>query len=105
MELVTVNNFEEKVTNSNNPVLLDFFANWCMPCKALEGILKEVENNYADKVTFYKVNVDDEMDLAVRFQVNALPTIILCKAGESVDKLIGLSSTADVESMLSKGLD
>ena len=105
MELVTTDGFEENVVDSDIPVLLDFFATWCAPCKALEGTLKSVESQYEGRVSFYKVNVDDEMDLAVKFNVSALPTIVLCEKGEAVDKKIGLASSSEIVAFIDAHLE
>ena len=90
MELViTKNNFEEEVLKSEQPVLVDFWATWCGPCRMLAPVLEEVAKEYDGKIKVGKVNVDDEMDLAIKFRVEVIPTLILFKNGEVVKRISG----------------
>lgn len=93
-------NFEEEVINSEQPVLVDFWAEWCGPCKALTPTIDELATNYAGKVKIGKVDTDANRDTSVRFQVSAIPTVILFKGGEIVEKFVGLRSKADFEKAL-----
>jgi len=104
MEPLTTDRYDD-VADSNDLVLLDFFATWCSPCKALEGALKEIEPKYEGRLIIYKINVDEEMDLAVQFSVSALPTIVLCRGGEVLEKRIGMSSASDLENWLDTNLN
>ena len=82
MEIIKVNsqNFEEEVIKSEKPVLIDFYADWCGPCKMLSPIIDEIaEENYEIKVV--KVNVDDSQDLAMKYQVMSIPTLVVIKNG------------------------
>ena len=87
MEIINSDNFEEKVTNTNGIVLVDFFATWCGPCRMLTPVLEKIneENGYA----IGKINVDEEEELALAFSVQAIPTLILFKDGKLTDKKVG----------------
>lgn len=89
VEIVTKDNFRESVLESPNPVLLDFFANWCGHCQKLLPLLDEVAVELDGKVGIMKVNVDENRDLAQKFDIKGLPTMILFKGGSEVDRLIG----------------
>ena len=89
VEIVTKDNFKASVLESPNPVLLDFFANWCGHCQKLLPLLDEVAVELDGKVGIMKVNVDENRDLAQKFDIKGLPTMILFKGGSEVDRLIG----------------
>lgn len=88
MELINEKNFKEKT--SKGFVVVDFFANWCGPCRMLSPILEEVKDELKDKVEIYKVNVDDEENLARQFGVMSIPCLFFFKNGEMVEKQVGL---------------
>ena len=88
MELIKEKNFKEKT--SKGFVVVDFFANWCGPCRMLSPILEEVKDELKDKVEIYKVNVDDEENLARQFGVMSIPCLFFFKNGEMVEKQVGL---------------
>lgn len=88
MELINEKNFKEKT--SKGFVIVDFFANWCGPCRMLSPILEEVKDELKDKVEIYKVNVDDEENLARQFGVMSIPCLFFFKNGEMVEKQVGL---------------
>jgi thioredoxin 1 len=81
--------FDEEVKGSAEPVLVDFWAEWCGPCKMIAPTLEELSRDYAGKLRIYKLNVDDNPDVARRFEVMSIPTLILFKDGEPVRRLIG----------------
>lgn len=85
---ITKNNFEAEVTNSPIPVLLDFWADWCGPCKRLSPIVDQVAEELTD-VKVGKINVDEEPELAARFQVMSIPTLVVMKAGQEVNRSMG----------------
>ena len=88
MELINEKNFKEKT--GKGFVVVDFFANWCGPCRMLSPILEEVKDELKDKVEIYKVNVDDEESLAREFGVMSIPCLFFFKNGEMVEKQVGL---------------
>ncbi len=89
--------FDEMVHNSDVPVLVDFWAPWCGPCKMIAPILEEIAEEYADKAKICKLNTDDARDSAVEFGINAIPTIILFKGGQIQKKWVGLTSKKDLK--------
>lgn len=86
---VTDSSFEEEVLSSNVPVLVDFWAEWCGPCKALTPVLEEVALNYTDKVKFMKVDVDENKATPGKYGVRGIPTLILFKDGEVLATKVG----------------
>ena len=97
---VTSKNFEEEVLNSPIPVLVDFWATWCGPCRMLAPIIEEIAAEYEGKVKVGKVNVDEEADLARQFGINSIPTLIYFKDGEPVNQSVGFWGKAEIEEML-----
>jgi thioredoxin 1 len=81
--------FDEEVKGSAEPVLVDFWAEWCGPCKMITGTLEEIGRDYAGRLRVAKLNVDDNPDVARRFEVMSIPTLILFKDGEPVQRIIG----------------
>ena len=91
-ELITTEQFEDKVLKSSQPVLVDFFATWCGPCKMQTPILEEVSAEISGKGSIYKVDVDQEIALASRFNVMSVPTLILFKDGQASRQFVGVQS-------------
>ncbi len=96
---VTKENFQQQVLEAENKVLLDFWATWCGPCQMIAPVLEEIaaEN---ESITVAKVNVDEEMELAVQFGISSIPTLILMDKGQAVNKMIGFRPKADIEKFL-----
>jgi len=88
--------FDETVHNSDVPVLVDFWAPWCGPCKMLTPLIEEIANDYQDKARVCKLNTDEARDTAVEFGINAIPTTILFKGGQVQKKWVGLTSKKDL---------
>ena len=81
--------FDEEIAGSSEPVLVDFWAEWCGPCKAIAPILSELSTELGEKVTIAKVNVDDNPDLAMRYNVMSIPTLLVFNGGEVQKRLVG----------------
>jgi len=96
---VTSQNFEEEVANSEKPVLIDFWASWCGPCRMLSPIVDEIAQERSD-VKVCKVNVDDEQELAGRFGVMSIPTLIVIQHGQVKNKSVGVVPKASILSMI-----
>ena len=102
MAEITLNttNFEKEVLESDIPVLVDFWAGWCGPCKMLAPTIEEIAKEYEGKVKVGKVNIDEFAPLAIKYGVASIPTVILFKAGQAVDKSVGFVPKAAIEEML-----
>jgi thioredoxin 1 len=87
---LTDETFDSTIQN-DKPVLVDFWAPWCGPCKMMAPIIEQVANEYADKAAICKVNTDDHRQAAIQFAINSIPTLILFKSGEMVKKWVGLT--------------
>ena len=87
--LVTDGSFEELVVNSDTPVLVDFWAEWCGPCKMIAPILDEIANDMAGKLVIGKLDIDVNQDTAMAFGVMSIPTLLLFKNGEPVERIVG----------------
>ena len=87
--IINKSNFENKVINADKPVLLDFYADWCGPCKMLSPVLSEIADEYADVIRVAKVNVDDEPELAMKFKVSSIPMLVLFKNGRIISTSVG----------------
>ena len=101
MEIIKVNgqNFEEEVIKSEKPVLIDFYADWCGPCKMLSPIIDEIAEENS-KIKVVKVNVDDSQDLAMKYQVMSIPTLVVIKNGEEVNRSVGLIDKSQVLNLI-----
>jgi len=91
------NNFNEIIKNK---VLVDFYATWCGPCKMIAPVISKIAEEYKGKVKVAKINVDDENELAMKYQIQNIPTLILFKDGKTVGSLIGLNSKSEIENMI-----
>ena len=96
---ITSANFEEMVLNSPKPVLLDFWATWCGPCRMVAPVVEEIAAERED-ILVGKVNVDEEMELAVKFGIVSIPTLVVMKNGEIANKAVGFMSKADILKLL-----
>ncbi len=97
---ITDANFETEVLQATEPVLVDFWAEWCGPCKMMTPILNELATEMAAKVKVGKLNVDDHRDTPQKFQIQAIPTLLIFKGGEMVASIVGVESKASILSKL-----
>ncbi len=93
------------IINSRKPVLVDFYADWCMPCKQVTPILKQVKAELKEQVRIIKVNVDKNPAIATKFQIRNIPTLILFKEGEVKWKVAGVRQKAEIEAVVRNNID
>ena len=98
MEVIKLNseNFEKEVLNSEKKVLVDFYADWCGPCKMMSPVVDEIAKSCSDKVKVCKLNVDEAPDVASKYGVMSIPTLIFFENGNVVDTIVGLTSKAEL---------
>jgi len=101
---ISDSNFNE-IAKKNPLILIDFFADWCMPCRMMAPVIEELAKEYAGKVLVGKINVDENPATADRFQVFSIPTLVIMKAGEEVDRIVGFVPKSQVEARLKKYLE
>lgn len=99
---VTEENFEAEVLQSEKPVLVDFWAAWCGPCQMMGPILSEIAETYDEKVTIAKIDVDENMMLARKYKIFSIPSMLLFKNGEVVDKIVGAVPKSEIVEIISK---
>ena len=102
--ILNESNFEQEVLNSELPVMVDFWAVWCGPCKVLGPIVEELSNDYSAKLKVVKINVDENNSLAGRFGIMSIPTLKFFKGGKIVGELIGAAPKPMIESEIKKYL-
>lgn len=98
----TTDNFELEVLKADKPVLVDFYADWCGPCKVMAPLVEELAKEYDGKAIVGKLNIDESDAIAVRYRVMTIPTLAVFKGGELVDKLIGVHSREEITAMLER---
>lgn len=98
--IITKQNFESEVLNSDKPVLIDFWATWCGPCRMIAPIVEEISEEYADTVKVCKINVDDEPELAGAFNVASIPMLVVIKDGKVTNSTVGYQSKEKVLELL-----
>ncbi|MEI6863427.1 MAG: thioredoxin [Candidatus Omnitrophota bacterium] len=97
---LTQDNFEKEITKSVKPVLVDFWAPWCMPCKLIAPIVEKLAIEMKDKVSVLKANVDDSPDIATELSIMNIPTLVLFKAGKEVLRIVGVNSKEAIEAKI-----
>jgi len=101
---ITNENFDSEVKNSNIPVLVDFWASWCGPCRMVAPVIDELADEFVGRAKVGKINVDEQRELAAQYKVMSIPTIMLFKNGEAVDKIVGVRTKQDFINMVEKHL-
>ena len=101
----TEGNFEQEVIQASEPVLVDFWAEWCMPCKALAPTMDELASEYAGKAKVGKVNTDESQSIAAQYGISAIPTVILFHNGEIKEKFVGLRNKKDFKASIDPLID
>ena len=101
---ITDDNFESEVLNSDQPVLVDFWAEWCMPCKMLAPTVEELAGEYAGRAKVGKINTDENRDVTLKYSINAIPTVIVFKGGEPVKKFVGMTNKGDMSEALDEAI-
>ena len=106
MEVLKVSSaeFKKEVLESEIPVLVDFYADWCGPCKMMSPIIEEIAENLNGKVKIAKINVDEEADLAIEYEVSSIPTFLLIKNGQVVTNIIGMRDKKDLEEKITNNI-
>lgn len=102
VQTFTDNNFDETVLRSGAPVLVDFWAEWCGPCKRIAPTIDALATDYAGKVTIGKMNVDENPRVPERYQVRGIPTLLLFKGGQVVESVVGLAHKDDLKKVIEK---
>lgn len=90
-------NFDQEVVNSTTPIVVDFWAEWCGPCKMIAPVLDELAAEYDGRVKIGKVNIDQYQQLAINFGINSIPTLLMFKGGKVVEQIVGMKSKRDLK--------
>lgn len=101
---LTDENFEKEIQSAKKPVLVDFFAFWCPACQVLNPILEELENEFEEKVIFFKVNVEMAPNVCQKFGINPIPSVILFKNGKIISEFVGVKSKEEIKKWLEENL-
>lgn len=99
---LTDRNFEQDVFQSEIPVMVDFWASWCPPCKMVEPVIEDLASEYADTIKFGKINIDQNPRVATEYQIKGVPTFILFNSGKIVERRVGAQSKEQLKEMLEK---
>jgi thioredoxin 1 len=101
---VTDGSFETEVLKSDKPVLVDFWAPWCGPCRMVAPVVEELADEYSERVKFFKLNTDDNMNTAATYGIRSIPTLLMFKSGQLVDQIIGFRPKGDLKRVIDKAL-
>lgn len=101
---LTKENFSQEVLNSDKLVLVDFWAQWCGPCRMVSPIIDELSEDYSERIKVGKINVDEQGELSAQYRVMSIPTIMLFKGGQMVDKVVGARSKDEFSRLIDKNL-
>ena len=97
---LTKDNFDSEVINSNIPVLVDFWAVWCGPCRMIAPVIERIAEKFDGRIKVGKVNVDEEPEISLEYNIASIPTVMIFKNGEEVSKSIGYSDEAEIEQLV-----
>ena len=102
MSVITLNknNFDEEVTKSDKTVLIDFWASWCGPCRMMSPVIDQIAEEMGDSIKVGKINIDEERDLAIQYDVMSIPTFIVFKNGKEVNRSVGVQDKEEIKGML-----
>lgn len=101
---LTKENFDQEIAGPDKPMLVDFWASWCGPCRAVAPVMEQLSEEYDGKAKVGKVNVDEESELAAKFRVMSIPTVILFKNGQLVEKIIGARAKEEFANMINRNI-
>ena len=101
---VTDGTFETEVLKADKPVLVDFWAPWCGPCRMVAPVVEELSEEYVGKVKFLKLNTDDNMNTAATYGIRSIPTLLMFKGGQPIDQIIGFRPKGDLKKVIDKAL-
>ena len=101
---VTDGTFETEVLKADKPVLVDFWAPWCGPCRMVAPVVEELSEEYSGKVKFLKLNTDDNVNTAATFGIRSIPTLLMFKGGKPVDQIVGFRPKGDLKKVIDKAL-
>ncbi len=101
---ITIDNFKKEVTDSNKPVLLDFWASWCAPCRMLAPAIEQLSEQYGDSAVIGKINIDEQQELAKQFGVMSIPSVFILKNGKVIDSVVGVRPKKHYEQILDKAI-
>ena len=101
---ITDAEFESSVLQSDKPVILDFWAEWCQPCKMLSPTVEAIADEYEEKIKVGKLNVDDNPNIATKYGIRGIPTLLFFKGGEVVQQMVGVKSKAEIKKVIDENL-
>lgn len=101
---VNVNNFQSEVINNSEVTVVDFFADWCGPCRKLSPVMEAIEQELSGRAKFTKINTDNNVELAQQYQISGIPTLLVFKGGELVERMVGLMPKSSIITNIEKYL-
>lgn len=101
---INADNFENEILKCETLAVVDFYADWCGPCRKLTPILDEVEEELGDKIKFTRINTDDNADIAIKYKISGIPTLLVFKSGEAVERMVGLMPKSSIITNIEKHL-